>query len=70
MDERLQMSWSPNAKGTNGVLTLMTKDMDLKLFDFTIEDYVKLVIDIQNDIECSKTLLKKMNVLRDEVKIK
>jgi len=70
-EEILQLwgSWEPTIKGDSGKFTIgLAQTAQVTFEDITIEDYIKFINDLQNDLITSKKLLVRMGVLKEGVK--
>lgn len=55
-------SWSPNISGSSGSLTIVHKNIQLRVDDITIRDYLDFINNLQEDFGDARTLLKRMNI--------
>jgi len=55
--------WEPSIDGSNGKLTIGSKNVEIEFDNITIYDYIEFINDLQEDLGQSRSLLERMNVL-------
>ena len=59
-------SWEPNMDGTSGTLMIGQKELTrIEFSEITFEEYLAFINDLQKDLGQVRTLLDRMNVLRN-----